>query len=222
MTNLVLITSVIRTCTNHLSYTATRSIHTPNERYEQTKKTIQSIKEKIPNHKIFIIECSELTDEEEIYLKTNSDYFVNVFTNQKMKSCVEGISKSLGEGSMTIYALDYINHHQIEYDNLIKISGRYWLSEKFNYENFHNSNIVIKYIDNNISNVFTALYKLPKKYTSIFCTFLKTNINKMVNCMGYEILFAKFIRTIDNNIIKNIVPVGLQGPVSVSNDFYDG
>ena len=34
----------------------------------------------------------------------------------------------------------------------------------FNYEKFNNSNIVIKYIENDQSNVLTALYKLPKKY----------------------------------------------------------
>jgi hypothetical protein len=227
MVNIVLITSVIRTSKNNLSYTNTRSVYTHKQRFEQTKKTIETIKEKIPNHKIFIIECSELTSEEYSYLNDNSDYFLNLNDNPQIKKCVHGISKSLGEGSMTICALDYMDNNNIEYDNLIKISGRYWLSSKFNYEKFNNSNIVIKYIENDQSNVLTALYKLPKKYINGLCVFLKNNINNMINCIGYEVLFGKFIQMsiVDNNNNNNIInlsPIGLCGHVSVSNDFYDG
>ena len=49
MNNLVLITSVICTTNNPLSYINTRSIYSHEERFEQTKKTIQTIREKIPN-----------------------------------------------------------------------------------------------------------------------------------------------------------------------------
>ena len=236
--NLVLITSVIRTTTNHLSYTATRSIYNHTERYEQTKKTLTSIKEKIPNHKIFIIECSDLTAEETKFLKENSDYFLNLNDNPQIKQNVNSKSKSLGEGSMTISALEYIIKNNIEYDNLIKISGRYWLSDKFNYKYFANSNIIIKCIENNdmtnvftsstistATNVFTALFKLPQAYIEPLRDFLIANLNQMFNCIGYEVLFANFIRNIaTSNGVKiiNISPIGLQGHVSVSNDFYDG
>lgn len=228
MTNLVLITSVIKTSTNPLSYTPKRSIYNHNERYEHTKKTIQSIKEKIPHHKIFIIECSYLTAEETNFLKENSDYFLNLIDNPKNKEYVNSKSKSLGEGSMTISALEYIIQNNIEYDNLIKISGRYWLSDKFNYNYFTNSNIVIKSIDDDRTNIFTALYKLPKSYIKPLHDFLIANLSNMFNCIGYEVLFANFIRSIETtvksngNSIKYVSPIGLQGHVSVSNDFYDG
>ena len=58
--NLVLITSVVCTPNIPLSYINTRSCYTHDERFEQTKKTIKTIKEKIPNLKIFIVECSDL------------------------------------------------------------------------------------------------------------------------------------------------------------------
>lgn len=236
--NLVLVTSVIRTSGNHLSYTATRSIYNHTERYEQTKKTLASIKEKIPNHKIFIIECSDLTREETNFLKENSDYFLNLNDNPQIKNCVNSKSKSLGEGSMTISALEYIIKNNIEYDNLIKISGRYWLSDKFNYKYFVNSDIIIKCIDmtnditvstiSTVTNVFTALFKLPQAYIKPLHDFLVANLSNMFNCIGYEVLFANFIQSIQpsatSNGIKiiNISPIGLQGHVSVSNDFYNG
>ena len=49
--NLVLITSVVCTPNIPLSYINTRSCYTHDERFEQTKKTIKTIKEKIPNIK---------------------------------------------------------------------------------------------------------------------------------------------------------------------------
>jgi len=62
MINLVLITSIVNTPNLPLSYTKTRSVFTTEERFTQTKKTILSVKEKIPNCKILIVECSKLSE----------------------------------------------------------------------------------------------------------------------------------------------------------------
>lgn len=221
MNNLVLITSVICTPNTPLSYTNTRSVYTHDERFEQTKKTIESVKQKIPNVKILIVECSKLSFEQEDYLKKNSDYFLNLFQNEKIRKNTSGISKSLGEGTMTLCALNYIIDNNIEFNNLIKISGRYWLSEKFNYNKFNNNNIVIKYIDNNKDNVFTALYQLPKESIINFKTFLANKFNEMINCIGYEVLFAIFIKS-EKRLIINLNPIGLEGYVSVAQEFYSG
>lgn len=223
MNNLVLITSVIKTPDAALSYTKTRSVFTSEERFEQTKKTIQTIKEKIPNSKILIVECSELNEEQNDYLTKNSVYFLNLYDNSELRKNIYGMSKSLGEGTMTIAALEYIINNNIDYDNLIKISGRYWLSDNFLYSNFENDNIVIKYINNDSNNVFTALYKLPKDYVEKLKDFLIKNIYKMFACIGYEGLFAEFIREIcrDNNINNHKI-LGLTGYVSICGGHYEG
>jgi hypothetical protein len=220
MENIVLITSIIKTPNIPLSY-GTRSIYTSEERFEQTKLTIQSIREKIPNCKIFIVECSELSDDEKDYFIKNCDYVLNLYNNIDLRNKIYSRSKALGEGTMTISALDFLKKNNIYYNNLIKVSGRYFLSENFNIENFINDDIVIKYIDNNDNNVFTGLYKLPIKCIENFKEFLQYNYNNMVLCMGYECLFAQFIKTQQHK--KQIFnPIGLKGYVSVSNDFYNG
>jgi hypothetical protein len=221
MINLVLITSIIKPPNLPLSYISTRSIYSSKERFEQTKKTFETIKEKIPNSKIFLVECSELSEEENNYFTNNSDYFLNLYNNENVKKNIYSTSKSLCEGTMTTCALENILLNNIEFDKLIKISGRYWLSENFNYENFNNNNIVIKYIDGDRDNVFTALYQLPKESTIIFNNFLKNNFDKMFQCIGYEILFGVFIKN-EENEKKIIDPIGLCGFVSVSTDFYNG
>jgi hypothetical protein len=221
MNNLVLITSVICTPNTPLSYISVRSVYSHDERFEQTKRTIDSVKQKIPNLKILIVECSNLSFDQEDYLKKNSDYFLNLYNDEKIRRNTSSISKSLGEGTMTLCALQYIIDNNIEFDNLIKISGRYWLSDKFDYNKFNNNNIVIKYIDNNKDNVFTALYQLPRESINNFKIFLENKITEMMKCIGYEVLFAIFIKS-ETKMIVNLNPIGLEGYVSVAREFYSG
>ena len=122
---------------------------------------------------------------------------------------------------MTLCALQYIIDNNIEFDNLIKISGRYWLSDKFDYNKFNNNNIVIKYIDNNKDNVFTALYQLPRETIINLKTFLENKFTEMMKCIGYEVLFAIFIKS-ETKMIVNLNPIGLEGYVSVAREFYSG
>ena len=219
---LVLITSVINTPNLPLSYTNDRSIHTMEQRYEHTKITIKSIREKIKDSFIFIVECSLLPDEYTKYLKENVDYFLNLYEDEISRNNIYSISKSLGEGTQTFKALEFIHNNNIKFDNLVKISGRYWLSSSFDVDKFCNNKICIKYIENNVDSVFTALYKLPFEYTLFFYKFLSLKEDDMRRCIGYETLFAQFIKSIDNEQIVSFQKIGLAGYVSVSTDFYDG
>ena len=216
MNNIVLITSIIKTPNTPLSY-GVRSFYTHEQRFEQTKLTIQSI-EKIPQCKIIMIECSELNEDESNYFIQNTTYFINLYDNIELRNNIYSSSKSLGEGTMTICALNFLITNNINYDNLIKISGRYYLSEYFDINNFNNNKIVIQYIHNNINNVCTCLYKLPEKYVEEFKKFLQNNYNNMLNCIGYECLFALFIKTIPE-IPISINPIGVKGYISCCSSY---
>jgi hypothetical protein len=117
---------------------------------------------------------------------------------------------------MTICAIDYIFHYGIVFDNFIKISGRYFLSENFDYNNFENDCAVIKYCGDD--NVLTALYKLPRPCVEKFLQWNLDNWDNMMECIGYEVLFAEFIKTLDVEL-KCIDPIGVNGYIAVSNDF---
>ena len=217
MNNLVLITSIINTPNIPLSYTNVRSVFSHEERFIQTKKTIETIKKNIPNAKIIMVECSSLTTEHNTYLSSNVDYFINLIDNQEEQKNIYSISKALGEGTMTIRAINYIISNNIQFDNLFKITGRYWLSDNFNYNNFDNDKIVVTNICGVSTN--TSLYKLNKKYVDNFYEFLFSNIDNMCKCIGYETLFSSFLKTVDASSIVALNKIGVNGFISVSNDF---
>lgn len=215
--NIVLITSVINTPNKALSYSATRSVFTRKQRFEQTKQTIESIQNKLKDVIIIIVECSDFNKEEEEYFNKNCDYVFNLWDKKKIHNNIFGQSKSLGEGTMTIEALKYIEELKLEYNYLYKISGRYWLNENFKISNVENN--VFKKINNNENNIFTALYKLNHKTVQQILEFLISNIEPMQKCIGYEVLISHFVKNIDKNLVDII---GLSGFVTVCGSEYNG
>ena len=173
MDNLLLIPSIIKTPNLPLSYIENRSVYSHNERYEQTKKTIISVKEKIPNCKIILVECSDLEDDQLSYLKNNVDYFINLINNPIDMEYIYSKSKSLGESTMTMRAIEFIFNNNLKFDNFFKLTGRYWLSDNFLYTNFENDKIVIHYINNDVNNVATSLYKLKYFRLLLLIKYLK-------------------------------------------------
>ena len=137
-------------------------------------------------------------------------------------SRIFGKSKALGEGTMTIEALNYIQYKKLEYENLFKISGRYWLSEKFDYNRYNNNSLVFKKINGNVNNIFTSFYKIPSDKVNKLLNFLKDSEISMKRKIGYEVLFGYYLKHIDYNNVKFIDTIGYQGQVTVCGSHYVG
>ena len=225
MNNITIITSVINTPNKPLSYTNIRSVFTREERYEQLKNTIHSVREKIPNNKIILVECSLLFDIENEYLKENTDFFLNIYDTNKqfLINRIFTESKSMGESIMTFYALLYLLNNNIEFDNLFKISGRYWINNNFCYDLFNNNMCCVSLINNDMNNIHTSFYKITKEYSNQFIQYLINSENDFINCIGYEVFFAKFINSIENkNNIKILEQkIGINGYISVCGTLLD-
>jgi len=220
MKNLVIVTSIINTPDTPLSYISTRSVFTRKERFQQTKKTIESIKDKIPDSKILIVDCTDFNEDENDYLLNNCDYILNLWNNKELHQNIFGLSKALGEGSQTIMALKYIFSNNLIFENLFKVSGRYFLNDNFNIERFENDKLVFIPINGSILNINTSIYKIPYKYTKKLHDYLVENINKMIDCIGYEVLMALFLKNVNKEEIILYDKLGIEGRVSVSNDYY--
>lgn len=210
MTNICLITSIINIPNLPFSYTNTRSIYTTEERFEQTKDTINSIKKYIPNVKIIFVECSDLNKEFQTYIIERVDHFLNFYQDIEIRNKVFSKSKSLGEGTLTIKGLEFIFNKKIEFKNFFKISARFYLNNKFDYYQFDNN--YINYMINN-----TRFYKINYNYLAEFYNFLisKQTQHKFYCCEGYENIFSIFIKEQINNTME-IKFIGLEGYISVS------
>ena len=219
MKNITLITSVIDTPNIPLSYANTRSVFTKEVRFEHLKRTIQTVREKIPDNRIILIECSLLSENEVQYLTNAVEYFVNIHDtqNQALINRMFTASKAMGEGTMTIHALQYLLSHNIEYENFFKITGRYWLNDNFSYELYDNHVSCICPIENKVCTFF---YKLSKDASLLWLDYLINSENEFMNCIGYESIFAEFTKKMNiNSVIMN--KLGVNGYVSVCGGYID-
>lgn len=214
MNPLILITSIIDIPNLPLSYCETRSVFTRQERFEQTKVTIQSIKENIPDGRILLIECSPFTEEEDQFFKENCDFIVNLFYDEYCRNAIWSISKSWGEGTMTTYAFRYIREHDIVYNQFIKISGRYWLDDRFVYNDSSHIQTKISYLYDNPDNVCTALYFLTKDHSELWNDFLINSFDAFMNCISYEEIFASFIKTLPETSYIVVPKIGISGYIA--------
>jgi hypothetical protein len=224
--NITIIPSIIDTPNAPLSYNPVRSVYTKQERFDQTKATIASVRRHIPNNKIMVIECSPLTAEESQYFREHTDIFINLYDHPD-KSYIERIhshSKAMGEGTMTIYALEYLLSNNIEYDTLFKLSGRYKLTDKFSYDMYNNVKVMIQYY-NEKECASTILYKQPREVSFKWCTFLQNANHYFVNCYAYENIFAMFLRELESqteNVVVNTPYMGACGNISVCGGYVEG
>jgi hypothetical protein len=212
MNNIVLVTSIINTPTIPLSYTNVRSVFTRTERFEQTKKTICSIKEKIPNCKIILVECTELNEHETNYFKENCDYVINLIADIHAIKYIYSAAKAAGEGIMTKKALEFIITNNIKFDNFFKISGRYYINDEFNYEDYNNKNNIFKKI--NPKSLVTSLYKIHNNFITHLLDFINNNYDRMINAEGYESIFGDLNNHMDNSLVF-IDTLGVSGLISV-------
>jgi hypothetical protein len=226
--NLIFMPSIINPPNTDLSYSKIRSVYTRDERFKQTKLAINSVKEKIPHLKILIVECSELTNEEEKYFEDNSNYFINLFHDDESKKNIYSKSKAHGEGTMTIKAIEFILSNNINFVNFFKVCGRYKLSDKFDYLNYDNEYIVTRklskyktrksnrYIACNFNDITsTALYKLPFSIINIFLNYLHDSYDDFMKCIMYEAIFSKFIFNEKTHKIY-LEFTGIMGNISVN------
>jgi hypothetical protein len=115
-------------------------IYKPNERLKQTIDTIDSIRSRIPDAGIAIMECTgvPLTAEQEQALREHCDYFLDYTTHPEVQAMYKStdnwdIVKNGTEIRVFSMALEVLKNNKIvdNYDRVHKMSGRYLLNTQF-------------------------------------------------------------------------------------------
>jgi len=205
---LILITSLLNPINKPLSYTNIRTIYNIEERFQQTLKTIQSVKSKIPNYYIVLIEASKNIEKYENKFKELVNEYYNFKDDKNITQKVESPYKGLGEIYMM---LGYLYNNNInKFDSLIKISGRYYLDNTFEFKIFDNNHNVFRSFYDTV--VSTRLYKITNVYFIKFIENLKNSIIHLEKGKSEEEIFYLLMNYIHTNHL------GLSGNVAISGD----
>lgn len=131
--NLVLISSAIITCNEPLSYTPTRSHFSHQQRFEQTLKTIESIRKKIPDSFIVLVEGTQIPMNMFNELNSKVNYIHPAYLIPEVYQNINGPYKGLGEMSSILSYLqsDHYKEHEVKFQTISKISGRYRIRDDF-------------------------------------------------------------------------------------------
>lgn len=190
-----IITSVIYPKQKELSYANTRSVYNSEERALQTLQTIGSIKEKIPEAKIVLVE-SGLRKELPLELSSKVDQYLYVGDNFFARRACDSKFKSLGEAVMLLVAMGKIEFNASVF---FKISGRYFLDNNFNIISWQSELFRFFYIRKDY--VSTRLYSFGKELFFIWRFALIKGLPLLFLDYPIEHILSRFIPK------KYIIPV---------------
>lgn len=158
-----LITSTIRTSDDPLSYTRTRSVFSAKQRLEQTLRSIESVRAKVPDALIVLLENSDLSVRETSVLQEAADWFVSFAQDAHAVELRDGPFKGAAETYMLLWILDIVRY--FDYEKMFKLSGRYWLSDRVRLQDFPSDKFGFLMREGSYS---TRLYCVPKSLEAIY------------------------------------------------------
>lgn len=200
--NFVMVSSLIKITDAPLTYSKIRSVYSHEERFEQTLKTIESVRKYIPNATICLVDCSQFTENEENILHSSCDYVLNLYDTQLRNTLRYSNSKSQCEGLQTLVVIQFIKQNNITFNNFFKITGRYTLNEQFDYSIF-NRDMNVGRIQPDMTTYFlTSFYKLtPSAVHNLYNLFRSDIIQQAFkHGVAYEECFLFFVKTEPNTL----------------------
>lgn len=187
--NLVIISSAINTCSAPLSYYPIRSVFDKQQRYNHTLQTLESI-HRIPNKKVYFVECTDIPEYED-YIRGSVDFYKNIYKGNE--SVIDGPYKNVGE------ALSMLSVDIDGYDNIFKLSGRYYLTDDFDYSLWDNDDSMM-WVDSNNGWRLTVFYKMNKKqfpqWKQIMESMVKNNEHRAIEQIMMEVTDFKRINKV--------------------------
>jgi hypothetical protein len=135
------------------------SAYDEQQRFEQTLKTIECVREKVPNSYIVLFECSSkpIDEKQKDILKEKVDLFLEFYNEPVLKLLYENIEqrpelitygKSLLETRGLLNTLYTIKKHNLFSDSqrVFKLTGRYLLNEYFDIKDYESKFLEEKYV----------------------------------------------------------------------------
>lgn len=206
-----LITSVIYSKTaKTVSYGSARSVFTPEERAEQTLRTIESVRQKVPGARVVLIEAG-LQENLPYNLAQKADKYIYLGNKKIVRWACDSTFKSLGESFMLLYAVKYTG----DYDFYFKISGRYFLDENFDINAWKQGQFVLYFRPDLDEYISTRLYGFRKEMKKEWKYALIKGLPFSLIGYAIENTLAKFI---PKKYVYRISKMGVTGIGASLND----
>lgn len=222
------------------------SKYTPDERVEQTLKTIESVKTYIPNAIICMTDCSipGVSDKVKEQLTKDVDYFIDLSKDANVNWIHDNIQhqdtvKNLTELIVVskFFRLAKENNWFDDCDRIFKVSGRYWLTDNFDITRYEQADAKGKYVvskkmlsqfpkhvTEQSLQYMLRVYSFDKDLLDDFISRLNimtANMQERVNAGGYidiEHLFCKFL---PKNLTLEIARTGVAGNIAPNGQFIE-
>lgn len=157
--NLFIVPSVINPVQSPLSYYHLRSVFTPEQRYQQTLAQLVSIREKVPDSYIVMIEASVIPEEMKANLRSKVDLFLDASQDGKVRQATDSIAKGHGEVAQLLFYLDSDHFREIKQHcvTVSKFGGRIKMSDDYVFSIPSAPRIRLE----TPSSMYTVLYTMP-------------------------------------------------------------
>lgn len=188
------------------------SVFSPHQRFLQVLQSIQSIRQKIPNSYITLLEIGSSPDEYVDFMTKCVDEYHNMN--------VKGLCKNRGEATMLYKYLSSENFQskKHQFETISKLSGRYLLTDNFDFFKYPIEKPLIKsrFFPDGGVHYETRYYRIPGSFIDTFYTRLHdffTNHNEILDQNDVEHIFYDFgILKLDESV--HDVHIGVGGQVS--------
>jgi hypothetical protein len=169
--NLFIIPSVIFTVNKPLSYYHIRSSFTPEERYQQTLDQIESVRQKVPNSYIVMVEASNIPHDMETVFRSKVDHYFNISDIPDVAAATNGPAKGHGEVMQMLAYLetDHFKNIRDKCMSVTKFCGRNKLADDYTFSVPDAPRIRL----NTPDSMNTILFTFPTNYTDSYVTALK-------------------------------------------------
>ena len=222
------------------------SVYSPEERVEQTLKTVESVRKYIPDAFICMTDCGIPGIEGELKTKLVNavDKFIDLSKDPNVNWIAANVShqdtvKNLTELVVVSKFFKLAKKHKWfdGYDRVFKVSGRYWLTDRFDITRYEKPDAKDKYVvSKKMLSQFThdytgqslqymlRVYSLDTTLLDDFIMRLDTMSKHMqdrVNNKGYidiEHLFCKFL---PDDLVLEIARTGVAGNIAPNGQFIE-
>jgi hypothetical protein len=187
----------------------------PDERYTQTLYTFQTIREKIPNSCIVLIEGSQITQNQKENFSKAVDHFILCSDDEDVKRYVYDTRNiGIGECKLLEIGMKFILEQKIRAKMCMKISARYYLNENFILSNYDPSRYNFRHhFDEFVQqDVYTTgLFVVPMKNIPDFIQILHI----MMGIISYNSMVEReYYNLISREHVNDIEILGLGGQLN--------